>query len=121
MSIYGIRGSIPAPANTAGVQNLRQRVEPRPAGTSGAEHQSPVGTARTNGAASPQGAAGATAVPAQPPPGTDPELWSVLSGEERSFFARLGAMGPLTYGRILSGQQQPSAPAMLGGRLDTKV
>ena len=31
--------------------------------------------------------------------GTDPALWSVLSGEERAFFAKAGAMGPLTYGR----------------------
>ena len=40
-------------------------------------------------------------VPAEAPPGTDPALWSVLSGEERAFFAKAGAMGPLTYGRAI--------------------
>lgn len=62
-------------------------------------------------------------VSVQPPPGTDPELWKVLTGDERAFFAKLGAMGPLTYGRVLSGQLPvtPSAPAALGVRLDVKI
>jgi len=64
---------------------------------------------------------GAAAVPTQAPPGTDPELWNVLSAEERVFFAKLGAMGPLTYGRVLSQAQQPSSPSARGGRLDVKV
>jgi hypothetical protein len=59
------------------------------------------------------------ALPAEPPPGTDPELWSVLSAEERVFFARLGAMGPLTYGRIASAMNaEPAIPR--GGRLDVR-
>jgi hypothetical protein len=65
--------------------------------------------------------ASAPAVPTQAPAGTDPELWSVLSADERVFFAKLGAMGPLTYGRVLSQAQQPSVPAARGGRLDVKV
>ena len=59
------------------------------------------------------------ALPAEPPPGTDPELWSVLSADERVFFAKVGAMGPLTYGRMLSAQG-PNAPALRGGRLDVR-
>ena len=58
---------------------------------------------------------------ALPPPGTDPELWNVLSAEERVFFAKLGAMGPLTYGRVLSQAQQAPPPAARGGRLDVKA
>lgn len=61
------------------------------------------------------------AIPSQPPPGTDPVLWSVLSADERAFFARLGAMGPLTYGRVLNSQPASSMPALRGGRLDVKV
>jgi hypothetical protein len=58
-------------------------------------------------------------LPATAPQGTDPELWSVLTGEERTFFAKLGSMGPLTYGRVM---QTPNAPPTIrGGRLDVKV
>ena len=58
-------------------------------------------------------------LPAQPPAGTDPELWAVLTGEERSFFAKLGAMGPLTYSRVMTTPNAP--PTVRGGRLDVKV
>ena len=61
-------------------------------------------------------------VPVEPPPGTDPALWSVLSGEERAFFAKAGAMGPLTYGRALQDMKTTSQlPASRGGRLDVKI
>ncbi len=62
----------------------------------------------------------AEAVPAEPPAGTDPELWSVLSTEERAFFARARALGPLTYapGRPTDGQ---AAAPVRGGRVDLKV
>jgi len=61
-------------------------------------------------------------VPVEPPPGTDPALWSVLSGEERTFFAKAGAMGPLTYGRALQDMKaSPQLPASRGGRLDVKI
>jgi len=53
----------------------------------------------------------------RPPKGTDPELWKVLTADERAFFARDEAMGPLSYGsRIAS---QPSLPAR-GGRLNLR-
>jgi hypothetical protein len=60
------------------------------------------------------------ALPVQAPPGTDPELWSVLSAAERGFFAKIGAMGPLTYGRMTNNQTAPSLPAVRGGRLDIR-
>ena len=61
------------------------------------------------------------ALPTEPPPGTDPALWSVLSGEERAFFAKAGAMGPLTYGRAFSDMKSAQIPANRGGRLDIKI
>ena len=62
-----------------------------------------------------------SAVPAEPPAGTDPALWSVLSGEERAFFAKAGAMGPLTYGRAFTEMKAAQIPANRGGRLDIKI
>ena len=72
-------------------------------------------------------AAAQPSLPAEPPAGTDPALWSVLTGEERAFFAKSAAMGPLTYSRISAGvsQLQGGAPAptgaMIGGRLDIRA
>lgn len=61
----------------------------------------------------------AGAVPAEPPAGTDPELWSVLTTEERAFFAKFHAAGPLTYGPRTS---SPAEKAIArGGRLDVTV
>ena len=60
------------------------------------------------------------AVPAEAPAGTDPSLWSVLTSEERAFFAKTAALGPLTYGRIKAAQQ-PVAPAPRGVRLDVRA
>ena len=60
------------------------------------------------------------AVPAEAPAGTDPSLWSVLTSEERAFFAKTAALGPLTYGRIKAATQ-PVAPAPRGVRLDVRA
>ena len=65
--------------------------------------------------------AGRATLPVEPPPGTDPELWSVLSADDRAFFAKAGAMGPLTYGRVMHAAQSSERPAIRGGRLDVKV
>lgn len=116
MSIYGIPGStIPGslPARPDAAQ--RTRAEQRPAVSPTAAEAFPVPAApqHSSGSASP--------VPMQAPPGTDPELWNVLNAEERAFFAKIGAMGPLTYGRVLSGQMTPPASSLRGGRLDFKV
>ena len=77
---------------------------------------------QTPGAANKQ-VTGATqqSVPVEPPPGTDPALWSVLSSDERAFFAKAGAMGPLTYGRALAEMKSAQLPATRGGRLDVKI
>lgn len=80
-------------------------------------------------ASNPLGAAQAS-LPAEAPTGTDPELWSVLTTEERTFFAKSSASGPLTYGRVAAGVQalQGNAgaanafgAAARGGRLDVRA
>lgn len=55
------------------------------------------------------------------PDGVDQELWSVLTKDERSFFVKAGAMGPLTYGRFSAAQGATPAPMLRGGRLDIKA
>lgn len=57
----------------------------------------------------------------QAPEGVDQDLWSVLTKDERSFFVKAGAMGPLTYGRFTAAQTPTPAPMLRGGRLDIKA
>lgn len=71
-------------------------------------------------AARPSIASVPTSVPAEAPPGTDPALWSVLTGEERTFFSKTAALGPLTYGKIKNATL-PAPPAVRGGRLDVRA
>jgi hypothetical protein len=65
-------------------------------------------------------AAAPSTVPAEAPAGTDPELWSMLTTEERAFFARSAALGPLTYGRLKEAIM-PTPPAARGVRLDVRA
>jgi hypothetical protein len=58
------------------------------------------------------------AIPLQAPPGTDPELWSLLTAEERRFFSKLHETGPLTYGPKTAN----TPPGLMrGGRFDRTV
>jgi hypothetical protein len=59
-------------------------------------------------------------VPADAPAGTDPTLWSVLTNDERNFFAKTAALGPLTYGRIKA-VTNPAPPTARGIRLDVRA
>ena len=117
MSIHGIRGSYAggirpeAPATTRPQGLPTQGTGQAPRAIAPASAPSPSAKA----------IAAPASVSAQPPQGTDPELWSVLTQDERTYFAKLGAMGPLTYGRVLSGQMQPAAPHVRGGRLDVQA
>jgi len=61
-----------------------------------------------------------SAVPAEAPAGTDPTLWSVLTNDERNFFAKSAALGPLTYSRIKAATN-PAPPAARGIRLDVRA
>jgi hypothetical protein len=47
-------------------------------------------------------------------------LWSVLTTDERTFFAKTAALGPLTYGR-LKAATAPAPPAARGVRLDVRA
>ena len=93
------------------------------AGTAGT--RSPYVNGQANAALKPQApiaghAATQNAVPSEAPPGTDPTLWSVLTSDERNFFAKTAALGPLTYSRIKS-VSQPAPPAARGVRLDVRA
>ena len=122
MSLYGIR-----PTNAGNLAGVQPNKPQQPSNLSVPDaridqRHAPTSAAAPRNVNAPNGATNASAtLPTQPPPGTDPELWSVLSADERVFFAKLGAMGPLTYGRVLSQAQQPSVPGARGGRLDVKV
>lgn len=94
------------------------------AGTTGA-HAPSAHVANSAAALKPQtpiAGHGATqsVVPAEAPAGTDPSLWSVLTTEERNFFAKTAALGPLTYSRIKS-VSHPAPPAARGVRLDVRA
>ena len=65
-------------------------------------------------------AATQSAVPAEAPAGTDPTLWSVLTNDERNFFAKTATLGPLTYGRIKAATAA-APPSVRGGRLDVRA
>lgn len=61
-------------------------------------------------------------VPAEAPAGTDPAFWSMLTTEERNFFAKTASMGPLTYGRYKAAVTTPPAPPTARGvRLDVRA
>jgi hypothetical protein len=111
MSIYGIGSSgVNRPANfpvrdNGGTQRTPAQIP--------AKLQPPAPQTKS--------AIAAPGLPAEPPPGTDPNLWSILSGEERAFFAKAGAMGPLTYGRAFTEMKSAQMPANRGGRLDVKI
>jgi hypothetical protein len=109
MSIYGI--------NNAGINRTQLPVRDNTRTQQPAVRPTPDQLTRTP--AAPRGAQ--AAVPSEPPPGTDPALWSILSGEERAFFAKAGAMGPITYGRAFSDMKTAQMPANRGGRLDIKI
>ncbi len=52
------------------------------------------------------------------PAGSDPVLWSVLTSEERAFFTRQAALGPIHYGPR---KAAPASDAPLGGRIDVRA
>lgn len=64
-----------------------------------------------------------SAIPVAAPPGTDPELWSVLTSAEREFFARSATQGPLTYTKVATSQRTAAnhAATARGGRVDVRV
>jgi hypothetical protein len=119
MSIYGVTNStIARPATQIPLRDSgRTQTQPGSKGI-----QIPVATPGTLGVPKTVVAKPSQqSVPVEAPAGTDPALWSVLSAEERGFFAKAGAMGPLTYGRAMREMKTAEMPASRGGRLDVKI
>jgi hypothetical protein len=127
MSINPLNGALP------GLGSLQRTDNTKPANTHGNNGANGVpshGTDRANAmlsrvplkAQTPIAGQAATqnAVPVEAPAGTDPSLWSVLTTEERNFFAKTAAMGPLTYGRIKA-ETNAAPPAARGVRLDVRA
>ncbi len=93
----------------------------------------PIEPQQNPGDAAPAGPSARTAVngkaaktPAltpQAPEGTDPALWSILTGEERAYFANNVSSGPLTYSKIMMPNRTASSalPANRGGRVDVRA
>ena len=109
MPIDGISGAITSPLYTPGLRpsGAEEAHGPGQQVAPAVDQQQAAPTRRV-----------ADAVPAQAPEGTDPALWSVLTSEERSFFARARAIGPVTYG---PGRSMALSGAPLGGRFDLRV
>ena len=112
------RTPTPQPHRNGGIAGPSQRTpgSPRTQGLERLQQQVPAERNAKPAATATQGS-----LPVEPPAGTDPALWSVLSAEERGYFAKAGAMGPLTYGRVLSEMKTPTIPVARGGRLDVKI
>jgi len=111
MSIQGISSGYANPAFMPGIT--------RPSGTEEAATQPTPRPEAERVAVAPAARGTQSAVPTDAPAGTDPSLWSVLTSEERAFFARARSMGPLTYG---PGRPESAVPGVqLGGRIDVKV
>jgi len=123
MSINGIN-STPLLPNLGATRTEAARTQST--GNNGVGAQQGLTQARTANALKPQtpiAGQGATqsAVPAEPPAGTDPALWNVLTTEERNFFAKTASLGPLTYSRFKEAMTAQTPPAARGVRLDVRA
>lgn len=110
MSINGI----PSPYGTAGI--IPGLGRGRPQEEAPRTDAAPRTPAVQQQSLAPQG----EALPVEAPPGTDPALWKILNAEERSFFAQVKTMGPLTYGPG-SASTTDASGALQGRRLDVRV
>lgn len=108
MSINGINGAVGHPAIRPG------HVGDSETGKGARAIRTPTSTPPATASAGAQGALSAEA-----PAGTDPALWSVLTAEERSFFAKADSIGLLTYSPRRSANA--GAATIRGGRIDVKV
>lgn len=105
---------IPGPASLPDLRSITR--EPGPPAEGATRSATTPAPAPAPGRA--PSAAEATASSAAPE-GVDPALWSVLTREERDFFARSRSRGPLTYGP--GSTQSGTSAAPRGRRLDIRV
>jgi hypothetical protein len=96
---------------------------PDAAGTTGTAATQAQRAATPAVAAKPAAAHVQGALGPQAPEGTDPALWSVLTGDERAFFSRVVTSGPLTYSKMAaaSAGRSSAMPAIRGGRIDIRA
>lgn len=59
--------------------------------------------------------------PARAPQAADPEMWALLSQEERGFYLRHAVMGPATYDPASPANESPGPGHRLGGRIDVRI
>ncbi len=98
---------------------------PEPTGSRGLTNDAPTQAPQSaRGTIAPASTNAKAAQQAQAPAGTDPELWSILTTEERNFFSKTVSSGPLTYSRMMlakNGASAAPAPAARGVRVDVRV
>lgn len=101
LSIHGLgaaaRGPTPS-EDRAGGAPLRATTDP----TARREARGPEGSAEAAG-------------------GVDPRLWELLSADERAFYLRSAASGPLTYGPATKVRASSTQGRQVGGRIDLRV
>jgi len=125
MSVNGINNSPLLPnygatrSNAAATQNANQNTRTQNTGAQGAQQGAKSAALKPQTPIAGQGTP-QSVVPAEAPAGTDPTLWSVLTTDERNFFAKTAALGPLTYSRIKA-VSNPVPPAARGVRLDVRA
>jgi len=102
-SIHGIGGALPGPGH-GGLERKPDAAE-QPAPSSGRRDDVEI-------AGSVSRAGGAE--------GVDPDLWAMLSRDERAFYLRNAMSGPLTYGPGSEPNASASPRSRLGGRIDVR-
>jgi hypothetical protein len=115
MSLNGV-GGIPATILRP-QEPARQRVEQERTPAAAPTQAQTVAKPQTTGLLAPR----QEALSAEAPAGTDPELWQVLTPQERAHFAKMTAMGPLTYGAATRSTAPGETPLGRGGRLDVRA
>jgi len=107
-AVYGPPGVIPRTPGLEGSGEAGERKPTEALAPTGAEQGSRAPEPRATGE-----------LPPEAPPGTDPELWSVLTADEKRYFARAQTLGPVTYSPGTLGLAEIGLQR--GGRLDVKV
>ena len=117
MSVTGVTTPLPNILSSRIDQAIGRPLDPR--SQTGAASPAAMPASTATGAAT----AKKSALTPQPPEGTDPALWSILTGEERAYFANNVTSGPLTYSKVMMPNRTPSAalPAVRGGRVDVRA